>query len=91
MADKFPEDPVSSDLSSSQCSQFSHQAVDDRYDEGDVVVASRIQLHRNIAEHPFVGVSSEDQLDEVRGSILRCIEGSSQLEDIPSRRLGSAP
>ena len=52
-------------------------------ENGDVVVASRIQLFRNIAEHSFVGVSSEEQQLTVRETITSSIGRSSELEDLP--------
>ena len=80
MTDKFSDDHTVND---DFFGQFSHQSL--RYDDedGDVVVASRIQLLRNVAEHPFVGVSSEDQRTTVRDSINDCIVRSSSLEDLP--------
>lgn len=80
MTDKFSDDHAVND---DFFGQFSHQSV--RYDDedGDVVVASRIQLFRNVAEHPYVGVSSEDQRTTVRDSITDCIVRSSRLEDLP--------
>ena len=73
--DKFPGDKF--------FGQFSHQSVHSRDEDGDVVVASRIQLFRNVAEHPFVGVSSEEQQNAVRNSITACLHRPSRLEDLP--------
>jgi protein-arginine kinase len=62
---------------------FSYQSVHCSGEHADVVVSSRVQLFRNIAEHSFVGVCSEDQLTEVRQTIAQCIDRSPELEDLP--------
>lgn len=80
MTDKFSDDHTVND---DFFGQFSHQSLRCDDEDGDVVVASRIQLLRNVAEHPFVGVSSEDQRTTVRDSITDCIVRSSRLEDLP--------
>ena len=80
MTDKFSDDPTVND---EFFGQFSHQSLDCDDQNGDVVVASRIQLLRNVAEHPFVGVSSEDQRMIVHDSITACIDRSPSLEDLP--------
>lgn len=80
VSDKFSDDPAVND---EFFGQFSHQSLRCDGQDGDVVVASRIQLLRNVAEHPFVGVSTEDQHATVRDSITDCIERSSSLEDLP--------
>ena len=80
VTDNFSDDPTVNDEFSGQ---FSHQSLDCDDQNGDVVVASRIQLLRNVAEHPFVGVSSEDQLTIVHDSITACIDRSPGLEDLP--------
>ncbi len=80
MTDKFSDDPAVND---EFFGQFSHRSLDFDDQNGDVVVASRIQLMRNVAEHPFVGVSSTDQRTVVRDSIAGCIVGSPKLEDLP--------
>jgi len=73
--DKFPGDEF--------FGQFSHQSLRCDDEDGDVVVASRLQLFRNIAEHPFVGVSSQEQQATVRNRISACIHQPSELEDLP--------
>ena len=80
MADKFSDDSAIND---EFFGQFSHQSIDCDQENGDVVVASRIQLFRNVAEHSFVGVSSEEQQSTVRDTITSCIRRSSELEDLP--------
>ena len=80
MADKFSDDSAIND---DFFGQFSHQSIDCDRENGDVVVASRIQLFRNVAEHSFVGVSSEEQQLAVRNTITSCIGRSSELEDLP--------
>ena len=80
MSDKFSDDSAIND---DFFGQFSHQSIDCDRENGDVVVASRIQLFRNVAEHSFVGVSSEEQQLAVRDTITSCIRGSAELEDLP--------
>ena len=85
VTDKFSDDhAVNKEFSGDEFfGQFSHQSVHCGDEDGDVVVASRIQLLRNVAEHPFVGVSSEEQQTAVRNSITACIHRPSRLEDLP--------
>ena len=80
MTDKFSDDPAVND---EFFGQFSHRSLGCDGANGDVVVASRLQLFRNVAEHPFVGVSSEDQRTAVRDRISDCITRSPSLEDLP--------
>ncbi len=80
MTDKFSDDPTFND---EFFGQFSHQSLSCDDENGDVVVASRIQLFRNVAEHPFVGVSSADQRTTVHDSISSCIFRCPELEDLP--------
>ena len=80
MADKFSDDSAIND---DFFGRFSHQSIDCDRENGDVVVASRIQLFRNVAEHSFVGVSSEEQQSVVRDTITSCLRRSSELEDLP--------
>jgi protein arginine kinase len=80
VSDKFSDDHAVND---DFFGQFSHQSMRCDDQDGDVVVASRIQLLRNVAEHPFVGVSSEDQKTIVRDSITACIDRCPPLEDLP--------
>jgi len=80
VTDKFSDEQALDD----ECfRQFSHQSIHSDSENGDVVVASRIQLFRNIAEHSFVGVSSEEQLGVVRDTITSSISRSRELEDLP--------
>ena len=80
MSDKFSDDSAVND---DFFGQFSHQSINCDRKNGDVVVASRIQLFRNVAEHSFVGVSSEEQLLAVRDTITSCLRRSPELEDLP--------
>lgn len=80
MTDKFSDDPAINDHF---FQQFSHPPFCSDGENSDVVVASRIQLFRNIADHPFVGVSSEEQQSAVCETITACIGRSSGLEDLP--------
>lgn len=80
MNDKFPENQAAGEWT---LGPFSYQSVHGDCEESDVVVCSRIQLFRNIAEHSFVGVSSQDQLDDVRRTITDCLQRSAGLEDLP--------
>ena len=80
MADKFSDDSAVND---DFFGQFSHQSINCDRENGDVVVASRIQLFRNVAEHSFVGVSSEEQQSVVRDTITSCLQRSPELEDLP--------
>lgn len=80
MNDKFPEDQTADEWT---LGPFSYQSADGDCEQADVVVASRVQLFRNIAEHSFVGVSSEDQLNDVRRTVTDCLQRSPGLEDLP--------
>ncbi len=79
MTDKFPEDAATND---GFFQQASHPPVQCDDQNSDVIVASRIQLFRNIAEYPFVGVSSEEQQSTVLETIGACIGRSPGLENL---------
>ncbi len=56
--------------------------IDDKLDQNDVVISSRIRLARNIADFPFVSTCSTEHLREIESTIAKGLNRDAELNQL---------